>query len=456
MSAGLRVTHRRRPAAPRPDAERDRRERGVSLTVVALAMVPLLIITALVADVGYAKQRRRTFQATADAAALAAAQELDGGPTQISRAIVAVKTWTTKNQPELTSSRWNGCSDPDALTYRPDTGNTCISFDSASTPSKVRVRLPDEAQPQFFGQFASKDRLRVTAAATASRTPATTTQVAGPCGLCVIGDRTLQMSNMQEVRVTGGEIQADRLTVNLQDANNGVSPLPLKWFNSNGSNWGRNVQPAPATFNSRYSRLSAAVPNPFAALTVSYAGLTVDWSSNINAPGNTIQPDVIYRQSVNINGNVTLAPNRTYYFANNLQMNSGTLTGVNVTLVFVCTSTCNGSEGGKFNFGSNTTVNITAPSTGPYAGMAIMFDPTMTGGTPNQLSGQVTLDGAVYAKGMGFNLGNSNGVTRAWTIVAGGNFDANSGRLFVDNTKYYALGGSGTGGSAGGTISLDG
>ncbi|WCO65996.1 pilus assembly protein TadG-related protein [Iamia majanohamensis] len=429
------------------------------LTLTGLVIVPLLLVGALVIDVGYAKDQRRITQNAADAAALAAAQEMDGTSGQLTRAVATAKTWAAKNLPGLTATDWVGCTDPDALTARPDltANNTCISFDSATAPTKVRVRIPTLDQARFFGQLGSHDALQVTASAVASRTPSTTTQVAGPCGLCIIGDRTLQIGNSQ-IAVTGGEIQADRLTANAQDSNYGITPVPLRWYSQNNSNWGRNVQPAPATFNSRYSKLSAPVPNPFEAIDVSYAGLPIS-DANINAPAQTIQPDTIYRQSVNVSGNVTLAPNRTYYFRGNLQVNGGArLVGSGVTLVFVCESRCNGGEGGKFNFGSGSTVQISAPTSGPYAGLAIMFDPTWRGGTPNQLSGNITLEGAVYGKGAGFNMGSNNGLVKAWTIVAGGNFDANQGRLEIDNTKYYSGGGGGGGGSgsSGGEISLDG
>ena len=157
-------------------------------------------------------------------------------------------------------------------------------------------------------------------------------------------------------------------------------------------------------------------------------------------------------------GTLTLAPG-TYYFANTLTVQGGAkLIGNGVTLVFSCRASCAsvGGEPGKFNFGQGTTVEITAPTTGAYAGMAIMFDPDGSQGTPNQLSGTVTLNGAVYAKKAGFNMGSSSGVIKAWTIVSGGNFDANNGNLQINNTAYYTATGGGSGASSGGSVSLVG
>lgn len=437
---------------------RARDERGAVLLVAAFAMVAVLAMVAIVVDIGYAKQYRRLSQNTADAAALAAAQDLNGTAARTTTAVATAKTWATKNDKNVTAASWVGCTDAKALPYRPDPNNTCISF--STDYLSVRVALPSITQPVFFGGAVGSKGLKVNASATATKTPGAATATAGPCGLCVIGGKTLQIAGSTAISVTGGEIQADRLTANANDNNTAITPVPLRWYLSNGSNWGRNVQPSPATFNSRYSQLSAAVPNPFAAKTVDYTGLVTD-ASNINYSGGSspIQPNRIYTQNVNINGGTLTLAAGTYYFANTLTLQNGAkLIGTNVTLVFSCRASCAtvGGEPGKFNFGQGTTVEITAPTTGAYAGMAIMFDPNGSQGTPNQLSGTVTLNGAVYAKLAGFNLGSSSAVIKAWTIVSGGNFDANNGTLQINNTAYYNAVGGGGGSSTGGSVGLTG
>jgi hypothetical protein len=460
----IRLTHPRAPRAPRRSRRRTADEKGAVLVVAAFAMVALLAMVAIVVDIGYAKQYRRLSQNTADAAALAAAQDLNGTVAKTTVATATAKAWATKNDNNVTASSWDGCADASALPYRPDPNNTCISF--SANYLTVRVQLPSITQPVFFGGAVGSKGLQVSASATATKTPgsAATSTPAGPCGLCIISGRTLQIAGSTAISVTGGEIQADRLTANANDNNTAITPVPLKWYLGNSSNWGRNVQPAPATFNSRYSQLSAAVPNPFAGKTVDYTGLVTDGSNiNYNGGTNPLAPNRIYTQNVNLNGGtLTLAPGN-YYFANTLTLQGGAkLIGNGVTLVFSCRASCAsvGGEPGKFNFGQGTTVEITAPTTGPYAGLAIMFDPDGSQGTPNQLSGNVTLNGAVYAKQAGFNMGSSSGLIKAWTIVSGGNFDANNGTLQINNTAYYdAVGGgtgTGTGSTSGGSVSLTG
>jgi Flp pilus assembly protein TadG len=443
----------------------DEGERGATMVLVALFAVVLLGVTAIVVDIAYAKGERREAQNAADAAALAAAQELDGQTGQITRAVNRAMEYAALNVPGLTTADWAGCTDSKKLSYVPPSQPSagCISFDSATAPTRIRVRVP-ESSPAFFGTVFGQDGYDVSSGATAARSQTTTTSgsPAGPCGLCIISPGTLQIAGINTLQVTGGGTWAHNLTANSSDSLPGsaISPLPLVWRSNNGSNWGRNVQPSPATFNSRYTQTGSAIPNPFANVTVTYpasAGITgsdrnISWCNGWSQSGNEnrLMPNVMYRQSVNLScgGTVTLAPG-TYYFGGNLQVASGvTLTGTNVTLVFGCNSQswqtnypptkCNGSEGGKLNFSSGSTVNITAPSSSsyPYPKFAILFDETERSGSPMQMSGNITLDGAMYGAQVGFNHGSSSGVTRAWTIVAGGTYDFNSGSIYIDNTRF--------------------
>ena len=108
----------------------------------AIAMVAVLAIVAIVIDLGYAKQYRRLSQNSADAAALAAAQDLDGTAAKTTVALATAKSWAQKNDPNLTAATWAGCVDPDALPYRPDPGNTNRPY--------IRHKGADSAQTCMF------------------------------------------------------------------------------------------------------------------------------------------------------------------------------------------------------------------------------------------------------------------------------------------------------------------
>lgn len=437
-----------RATAPAPAAA-GRRERGAALTVVAIAVVPLLIMVALVVDVGYAKQRRRLVQSTADAAALAAAQELDGGGDQVARAVAAAKTWAAKNQPELTAGSWAGCSDPTALAYRPEAGNTCISFDSSSAPSKVRVRIPLEVEPQFFGQFASSNRIEVDAAATAGRTgspPAST----GDCGLCA--REHLQLDGRQNIQVVGGgTIHAGRVTANW-DSTATISPCPVKAVS--GSNRG----PCPGTSTYPITTVPSPPPDPFAAVPdpptppATCNQFNGGQPCNINNASDAqrlIKPGRLFTQGFNIsNVTLNLEPGQ-YFFGGRFGLgNNVTITGTDVILFFMSP---NGSIEGT---GNNVQVNISAPTTGPYKGIAVYFERSNQQGTAPKFQGDNStyrFNGSIYAYNGSFTGTGSRVVDVTGQIyVKYWEQNSQTGSTII----RYSGGGSSTPGSGGGGIQL--
>lgn len=163
-------------------------ERGAILVVAGVALTGLLAVSALVVDIANASQTRRQAQASADAAALAGAQDL---PNAVS-VVATVKAYAQKNY-GTPSSAWVGCSDAQALAVRPDTTNsdTCISIDNSY--SRVRVLLPRKAVSTTFGRVLGKNALNVTASATAEALltkadriiPAAVTSGMGTGRLCI-------------------------------------------------------------------------------------------------------------------------------------------------------------------------------------------------------------------------------------------------------------------------------
>ena len=99
---------------------------------------------------------------------------------------------------------------------------------------------------------------------------------------------------------------------------------------------------------------------------------------------------------ISINANTTLAPNATYVFENtganaaSFGANGNrSLTGTNVTLYFR----------GKWNinFNGNTSISITAPTTGTYKGLAIFGDRTSEVNFDNRGNNTGRMVGAVYS-----------------------------------------------------------
>src|SRR5215212_7753928 len=100
-------------------------ERGVIAVAFAILLVLVLSVTALVIDLGNARQLRRVSQASADAAVLAGGEAVEDGMNKTngsipwSTVVTQVKNYAKANN-NIALSAWVNCTDASALAYRPD------------------------------------------------------------------------------------------------------------------------------------------------------------------------------------------------------------------------------------------------------------------------------------------------------------------------------------------------
>jgi hypothetical protein len=134
-------------------------ERGAVMVTAVIVLVLLLGIAALVVDVGYGMQKHRQVQNTADAAALAAAQDLPS----LTVAVTAATSNATTNLPDGTFA-WSTCTDGNHLAVV-STFSQCISFDQSFT--RVRVKVPQQTYPTFFAKVLGIDTISTTGSASA-------------------------------------------------------------------------------------------------------------------------------------------------------------------------------------------------------------------------------------------------------------------------------------------------
>jgi len=132
-------------------------DNGAVVILAAASMFMFLAMAALVVDLGNVQQNRRLAQATADAAVLAAAQDLP----DYDAAVIAAKEYAARNF-GVTEADWVGCADAGAL---PIATTPCIS--ASDTLDEIRVRLPARSVPVFFATFLGVDTFSVAASATA-------------------------------------------------------------------------------------------------------------------------------------------------------------------------------------------------------------------------------------------------------------------------------------------------
>lgn len=140
----------------------------------------------------------------------------------------------------------------------------------------------------------------------------------------------------------------------------------------------------------------APLPDPYAGTTFpSFSGCD---QHNFTAKTTiTINPGVYCGGiGLNANANVTLNPGIYYLDQGSLSVNGGaTLTGDGVTLVFTSSK---GSNYATASINGGATVDLSAPTSGPLAGIVMFGDQSMPVGTTFKLDGGSTqaFSGAVY------------------------------------------------------------
>ena len=411
--------------------------------LVAVAIVALLVVAAVVVDIGVAKHSRREAQASADAAALAGAQAMLDGATH-DEAATAIRRIAALNFAALADDpgRWLTCTDPDRPTgyvnRTPALTGECVSFDDDT--NRVRVVLPDFESPVFFGRVVGRDEYAVGARAEAMWVASTSS--AGVCGVCGIDGAELQQAGSSSIVIEDGAmVMSDVLRINSSGAAN--DPRTMGWYDANHSN------------NNQYTylRLASPVPNPFASVSVDYTGVTMH--PEMNGQCQHLQPDRMFRQTVNIGGTCTLTTSGVYWFRNGINI-SGTLTtapGVRATFVFGCATgtemyhsptKCNGQLTGNVNISG--TLNLGEPY---LAGMSLLWDETASGASVINYNGTITLGGAAYSKNSSPAFGGGSYVMAG--LVFGGpgkTATLNGGNLRITSSP------GGTGAPTGGAVGL--
>ena len=162
---------------------------------------------------------------------------------------------------------------------------------------------------------------------------------------------------------------------------------------------------------------SSALADPYANVTYPTPG---NCSQTYTGGNVTLFPGV-YCGGIALSGgaNVTLNPGIYYIEGGDLKVaGNSTLSGAGVTLVF---TSSNGASYAGAAISSNAIIDLTAPTTGPTAGIVLFGDRAMTPGTSFKLTGGGTQNwgGAIYLpKGALTYAGGATGGTGCTQIVA--------------------------------------
>jgi hypothetical protein len=188
-------------------------------------MVPILLIAGLAIDVGFAYKQHRALQASADAAALAGAQELPSATTSQSVA----KAYGTKGK--------NGLSGEATVTENVTT--KCLSSIPGCSPVNAITVEESAAVPTFFARVVGIKSISLKAKATAC----------SPCGtkpvdIVLVLDRTYSMCQ----DTNGNNNNCSELT----QAKNGIKTF-LSYFDASTAKVGLTVFPPAPSVSQRCS-----------------------------------------------------------------------------------------------------------------------------------------------------------------------------------------------------------
>ena len=344
----------------------NRREKGAVLVLIAILVPLLLVALGLVIDNGQAFDTKRRLQKAADAAAIAAAQEMRRDNTAGAEA-AAIK-----------NAALNGASSPDAkvtITRPPKTGRR------AGDPFFFEVTVRRKSPLYFMRAIYEKD-LMVEARAVAGVTTGTNcllalNKTASP-GLYING------SAYADFGVCGVQVNSSATGAAKSNGSNAV--FKAATINVAGGYSGTAFSPQPLTGMNALDDPLADLPAPTVgnctfkqAVKVSS---TVTLSPGVYCGGLTVQAQ----------GVAKLQPG-VYIIKSGLTvLGGGTLQGDEV--MFYNTQ----SPYGPIDFAGTATIQLTAPKSGPYSGILFYTDRTISGGKTNMITGNPDsyFTGALY------------------------------------------------------------
>jgi hypothetical protein len=377
-----------------------RRQSGQALVLVILMFVVLIGAVGLSIDIGVAVSHQRTDQSVADSAALAAADRLSNGQTIAVATSAATSVATLAGVPSgnLTMNYLDGSRNP-------TTNRLAVVWIQAKVAESV---------PTFF--------FRAIGVATANVAALAEVKYPKRCALCLLD---LNAAPALDISSSGGlTVTGDCLQVN-SSAGSSVALTSGGGINAPCTNLVGGVSGNPALITPAANSGVAPVPDPLAKLPYPTGGPACGGGIYPGDTNTVINPGCYTEWALGGLGNLYLNPG-TYVLAGPPGVSVSSTGGIKnctvapcpagvsaggVTLFFTCTGynpltspaagpicPCPTTYGADLVVSSNGGINITAPTSGTYQGVAIFFDRCNNGRIALTANGGVPVTGAIYAK----------------------------------------------------------
>ncbi len=329
-------------------------DQGGALIVFAAAAIFMIMgIGALAVDMGYTYSVRTRLQTTADAAALAAIAQISDQGAATSTALAFAES----NMPAAHFGAVIQASDVDFGTWNASTG----TFDTTGTPAdsvRVTAQLSDargNASPLFFANIFGMSDLDQSVSAIATEASSS-----APCVLALgTSADAIIVNSSSSITATGCSIQSNGGI----DSNSG-STVTADSICAAGSATGSGYSPSPTA--------CPPVPDPHASLTPPAGGGSCTTDKVVSGTETLSPGRYCGKLEVNSGGVAYLDPGIYYMDDAEFIANSGsTITGTYVMMFLT-------GSAGRLKVNSGGHVDLSAGTTGPYAGILIYQDQSVT------------------------------------------------------------------------------
>ncbi|HTI66065.1 MAG TPA: pilus assembly protein TadG-related protein [Caulobacteraceae bacterium] len=359
--------------------------RGGNVAILFAVLLPVVVGGAgMGVETTYWRYKQLQLQGAADAAAFAAGVEKRSGSAD-------AKVFSAVTD----AAQENGFNSVTAQVNSPPTSG------AVTGPNAVEVILQADAQRFFTAYFTNQPvHMRARAVSTFTTASSACILALGPAaspGLLVSGSAVVAV---QGCNVMANSIANDAVTVQ------GSARLTAPCIVSGGG-----------------TQLSGSVTLSDCAAPITQAPRAADPYRNLPAPpttspckngnGSNLQPGT-YCSGLDIHNNVTMQPGVYVVSGGDFRLTGGaSLTGSGVTIYL------KGSA--RVDMNGNAEVQLTAPTTGPYAGILFFGDRTSSGGNGATFNGTANshLTGAIYFPTQAVNYqGNFSGQSGCTQVVA--------------------------------------
>jgi hypothetical protein len=362
-----------------------------NVSILAALTAPVIIAgAALGTETSYWYYKQRKLQAGADAAAFAGGIERRTGAS----------TDTVRSVAQAMALR-SGYDGGGVMTVNtPPT-----SGPNAGRTDAVEVIINQNAQ-RFFSDFFDERPVAMRARAVARfRTAANACVLA----LSPSASRAAQFSGNTNLNLIGCSVMANSIAadaVNVQGSARMSTPCIYSVGGAQLTS-GATMTDAECARNGAKTGVSK-VADPFADV-----AMPVQPNGCRNGNGNNLQPGR-YCNGLSLSGTVNLQAGVYYIDGGTFRINSNAnIRGTGVTFIL--------ANGARVSMNGNATVDLQAPTTGPYAGILFMGDRNSSGGQRNTFNGTAAskMTGAIYFPTQAVEyLGNFSGLNGCTQIVA--------------------------------------